>query len=226
MRKIPDFGTTAKMKPALILMLVLAAYVAPELKAQAADSVTLLLEEYAYNMLYVEGEDALKSQLEILLQKATQLHTVQPGPATLYLLARITYGYSTTQGVFGMSRSLRTTKNYLEQSLAVDEFAMRGKSKALLGYLYAGLPPWPVSFGDKTKGRKLLGEAMELDPMDMSTNYFFAAIYLREKDYLSARTQLRKAKALADNTSATPMLQNLLLREIDSNLAALDKRLP
>jgi len=176
-------------------------------------------------MLTIKNERELAAQLELLRAKAAAHKEANASAESFYLLARITYGSTFSQSPLGVRRSMRETKDLLEQGLAIDERMLHGNPKALLGYLYVGLPGWPISFGDRDKGLVLLEEAMQIDDKDMANNYFYVGKMLREKNYQAARDQLIYARELENPDSPAPAMQALLLREINSDLADIEKQL-
>ncbi len=93
----------------------------------------------------------------MLLAKANAFRDQSGSAESIYLLGRITYGYSGTQGVMATRRSFREAKELIELALTMDEKLANGNAKALLGYFYVGLPGWPLSFGDVDRGLEKSG---------------------------------------------------------------------
>ncbi|PCJ27471.1 MAG: hypothetical protein COA96_02940 [SAR86 cluster bacterium] len=228
MKHLKTLDSSTAGTRACILLFVLVVYLfLPVVAAssESTDTFEFLSEDYADAMLNIEDKSELKQRLGYLLEKATVLRDTSGSPESIYLLARITYGSSTNQSVFGVRRAMRVSKELIEQALKIDEELLSGTPKALLGYLYVGLPGWPMSFGDKDKGLELLKEAMAIDDQNMSNNYFFAGGLIREGNYEAARDQLIRARELADSNSSMVNMQALILREINSDLRNIEERL-
>jgi cytochrome c-type biogenesis protein CcmH/NrfG len=65
-----------------------------------------------------------------------------------------------------------------------------------LGVLYYRVPGFPVGFGDKTKARHLLEEAVKDAPDGLDANYFYGDFLLEQKEYSAAASVFKHALTL------------------------------
>jgi cytochrome c-type biogenesis protein CcmH/NrfG len=111
------------------------------------------------------------------------------------------------EGGLGALGLAKQAKADFEQSLKLDANAMQGSAYTSLGTLYAGVPGWPLGFGDDKKAEELLLKGLALDPAGIDSNYFYAQ-FLREegrsadarKHYEAAlQAPARPGRAIADS---------------------------
>jgi tetratricopeptide (TPR) repeat protein len=62
-----------------------------------------------------------------------------------------------------------------------------------LGVLYYRVPGFPIGFGDKTKARHLLEEAVKYAPDGLDANYFYGDFLLEQKEYAAAASVFKHA---------------------------------
>jgi Tfp pilus assembly protein PilF len=55
------------------------------------------------------------------------------------------------------------------------------------------VPGFPIGFGDHDKARKLLQEALKINPNGIDPNYFYADFLVKEGEYAAALPYLEKA---------------------------------
>jgi len=84
------------------------------------------------------------------------------------------------EGGLGALGLAKQAKADFEQSLKLDANAMQGSASTSLGTLYAGVPGWPLGFGDDKKAEEFLLKGLALDPAGIDSNYFYAK-FLREE---------------------------------------------
>ncbi len=65
-----------------------------------------------------------------------------------------------------------------------------------LGVLYSRVPGFPIAFGDKTKARELLQEAIKYAPDGLDANYFYGDFLYSEHEYPAAEQVFKHALAL------------------------------
>ena len=80
------------------------------------------------------------------------------------------------------------------------------------------MPGSPIGFGDKDKARRLLKEALALDPDGLDNNYFYGDFLLDQGDKAGARSYLLKALK-APHDPARPVWDAGRRREVRSLLA-------
>jgi|GEM_PF-6051964 len=218
-------ATQVRTLRVLLLICVMSIYLAPVVFADSVDTFTLLTESYADAMLHAADSAELESKLSVLLEEADSYRELNPGPEADYLYARILAGYATSQSVLRMPALIRDVRDEMETALKADPYLLDGTVQAYLGYLYLVAPGWPLSIGNSRKGKALLDGAMEVGAEKLGVNYFYAYTHAEDKDWPAMQAQLQQAKSLTNSESPTPMLQALLLREIDAALNNVARRL-
>jgi tetratricopeptide (TPR) repeat protein len=77
-----------------------------------------------------------------------------------------------------------------------DPFALDAGAPTSLGVLYYRVPAWPVGFGDKTKARQLLEEAIKNAPKGLDANYFYGDFLMEQHEYAEAQRVFKFALTL------------------------------
>jgi tetratricopeptide (TPR) repeat protein len=78
---------------------------------------------------------------------------------------------------------------------SIDPTVINGAVYTSLGSLYANVPGWPLSFGDKKKARTYLEKAISIAPNDIDSNYFYADFLAGQGEYASAAEYVKRALA-------------------------------
>lgn len=65
-----------------------------------------------------------------------------------------------------------------------------------LGVLYYRVPGFPIGFGDKTKARELLEEAVKYAPSGLDANYFYGDFLYNQHEYPAAEQVFKHALSL------------------------------
>jgi len=87
-------------------------------------------------------------------------------------------------------------REVLEEAEKVDPAAADAGAPTSLGVLYYRVPGFPVGFGDKTKARRLLQEAVTNAPNGLDANYFYGDFLFQQKEYPQATKVLQHALSL------------------------------
>ncbi|MDT8428322.1 MAG: hypothetical protein RQ757_06110 [Pseudomonadales bacterium] len=183
--------------------------------AQSLSPVDGFFEQYAEIQLLWSADADREGPLTQLLEQAEAYRDAHPGAAEAWVAtARIRFGYADTQGIVRGVRLMKTSRDELEHALTLDPAVRNGFAQAFLGYLYVGMPPWPLGFRDREKGVQLLEDALRINPDGMEINYYFAEYYGAEKDYGKALEHVERARAAADD--ALPQMRRYYLRSIDA----------
>ena len=103
--------------------------------------------------------------------------------------------YAGAKGGLGALSLAKESRRALEQAMDIDPDAMSGSAYTSLGTLYYSVPGWPVGFGDNDKAEELLRKALEIAPLDIDANYFYAEFMHDQKDFEKARTYYLKAQS-------------------------------
>ncbi|ULQ47250.1 tetratricopeptide repeat protein [Flagellatimonas centrodinii] len=77
----------------------------------------------------------------------------------------------------------------------LDPQALDGAIPASLGSLYANVPGWPISYGDKQKALVYLKQALAMAPDNIDALYFMGDLLRQQGDDAQARELLTKALA-------------------------------
>ncbi|MEX2129993.1 MAG: TRAP transporter TatT component family protein [Pseudohongiellaceae bacterium] len=205
-----------------VLLFILVIYLAPESLAQA-QSLSVpdqLIERYAEYHLTLTSDSELEQPLFLLLEEAQQYRDANPASAEAWAAtARIRFGYANTQGMVTGLDLIKESRQELEQAITLDASAQEGAALAFLGYLYAGMPPWPLGFGSSKKAAELLEAALKISDSSMANNYYYAVyLFAKTKRHEEATQRLLRAKASAAALPAQPHMQALRLRGIDELL--------
>ena len=146
------------------------------------------------------AEDKQPQQFDDMAAVAKQAHAIAvryPGRAEPLIWEGI--AVSEEAGLASMLHAMsyaKEAKKILEQADAISPAALDGGAPTCLGVLYYRVPGFPLGFGDTTRARELLKQAVALAPDGMDANYFYADYLMSEKDYAEAEKVLKHALAL------------------------------
>jgi tetratricopeptide (TPR) repeat protein len=126
------------------------------------------------------------------------------------------------EGGLGALGLAKKAKADFEQSLQLDADAMQGSAYTSLGTLYAGVPGWPLGFGDDKKAEEFLLKGLALDPAGIDNNYFYAQ-FLREQGRTAEARKYYEAALLAPPRPSRAIADSGRQAEIRAALAELDK---
>jgi tetratricopeptide (TPR) repeat protein len=134
--------------------------------------------------------DALSNQAALLVDK-------YPGRVE----PMIWYGIVTSEeaGMASMLHAMsyaKKAKRILENAYKIDSKALDAGAPTSLGVLYYRVPGFPIGFGDNSKARELLKQAVSLAPDGMDANYFYADFLMTQKEYAAADKVLKHALSL------------------------------
>jgi tetratricopeptide (TPR) repeat protein len=115
----------------------------------------------------------------------------------------------------------KKAKSDFERSLELDAVAMQGSANTSLGTLYAGVPGWPLSFGDPEKAEQFLLQGLALNPEGIDSNYFYAQ-YLRDHDRPEEAQKYYDTALLAPPRPGRSIADSGRQAEIRAALANLD----
>ncbi len=175
-------------------VLTAATLVSGSLMADKAD-VDALHSEFLHLKFGIKEGAEEKAEVARLHEEADKrLSAESADPEELIVRARIlAYHASVTGGMQGLAM-VKESKALLEKSIELDENAMDGYGRVLLGILYYRVPSWPVAFGDKKQARENLERAVEISPSGYESNYSLAEFLLKRKKFDEAKPLLEAAK--------------------------------
>ena len=102
--------------------------------------------------------------------------------------------YAGAKGGLSALKYAKQSKQDLEKAMEIDAAALQGSAYTSLGTLYYNVPGWPIAFGDDDKARKLLKQALEINPAGIDPNYFYGLFLMEEGEYEQAAKHLHKAE--------------------------------
>ena len=105
----------------ILLVICLPSTLISIVSAQPLDTFDSLVEQYAELMLGGYEQDGFEDQIESLIAKTIALRDLSGSPEVTYLVARMLYGYTETQGMLGVFRLLKESRDGLEKALAIDD---------------------------------------------------------------------------------------------------------
>ncbi len=191
--------------------------------AVSQDDYEIFVNKYAEIHMQFTTDDMREAPLVELLNDVESYLEKNVSSADAWIaLARVKFGYANTQGPIAGRRRLREVKENLETAIELDATGQNGYPQAFLGYLYAGVPSWPLSFGNAKTSRLYLDQALEIDSDSVENNYLKAVVLVADEDFETARRHIEIAESKLDSmTELSPAWQ--YRRE---NLVSLKNRLP
>jgi tetratricopeptide (TPR) repeat protein len=90
----------------------------------------------------------------------------------------------------------KRARDMLEKANQMDPAALDAGAPTSLGVLYYRVPGFPIGFGDKSKARHLLEQAVHIAPNGLDAWYFYGDFLYSQKDFAKAAEVLRHALAL------------------------------
>jgi len=90
----------------------------------------------------------------------------------------------------------KRARDILEQAEKADPVALDAGAPTSLGVLYYRVPSFPIAFGDKSKARQLLEEAVRNAPNGLDANYFSGDFLYEQHEYAQAEKVFQRALLL------------------------------
>ena len=175
---------------ALCAVLVLPAVAqSPDLNAAISD---LGHRWAAANYTTPQGQkDAAMKAVVTLAQKAAKNFPDKAEPLVWQSIALASAAQ--IEGGFSALSKARQARELLLQAEAINPKAVDGSIYTTLGSLYANVPGWPISYGNKSKAKAFLLKALSIDPTGIDANYFYADFLANQGDYAQSAAYLKKA---------------------------------
>lgn len=185
---------TRRSRFALTLSTLLAVSLPTTAWAGASEEVKAINDGWAHITYQMNGSSHQTVALDKLADQAAAVARRYPGQAEPLLWEGIVVSEQANRANFFHKLGLATSaKNLIAKAYAIDPRAANGGAAMSLGVLYYKVPGSPIGFGDKDKARRLLREALALDPNGLDANYFYGDYLLDQGDKASARNFLLKA---------------------------------
>lgn len=177
----------------LILIGAGAQIFAAQASAEFSDDLRGITQQWA-SARYEAGGDERKVKLREVIKSVDEFVLKYPDQADSHLWAGVVRcSLAEIESKLTALGLVKECRAKLEQALAIDPNAEDGYAYGVLGTLYARVPGWPVSFGDKKKADELLLKGVTVAPAGMNTNYFYAKFLYDQGDLTRARQYCERA---------------------------------
>jgi len=207
----------------IMLRATLAAALAVALPAAAlagmTEDVKAVNDGWAHIAYEVKGSSTQTKALDKLAKDAATTVARYPGKAEPLLWQGIVVSEQANRAnIFHKLGLAGRARDLIAKAYAIDPKAADGGAAMSLGVLYYKVPGSPIGFGDKDKAKKLLKEALALDPNGLDANYFYGDYLLDQGDKAGARSYFQKALK-APHDPSRPAWDAGRRREVQAGLA-------
>lgn len=162
--------------------------------AGMAEDVKTVNDGWAHISYEVRGSSHQTVALDQLARRAATVVSHYPGQAEPLLWQGIVLSEQANRANIFHKLSLATrARDVLARAYAINPRAANGGTAMSLAVLYYKVPGSPMAWGDKDKARKLLREAIAIDPDGLDSNYFMGDFLIDQGQPAVARTYLLKA---------------------------------
>ncbi|MDE1917160.1 MAG: hypothetical protein KGJ57_16200 [Sphingomonadales bacterium] len=159
-----------------------------------AAQVKSINDGWAHITYEMKGSSHQTVALAQLDQRAADLVAHNPGRAEPLLWEGIVVSEEANRANIFHKLSLATrAKDLIEQAYRIDPRAGHGGAAMSLGVLYYKVPGSPFGFGDDRLAKRLLLEALGMDPGGLDANYFWGDFLYDQGDKAGARAALERA---------------------------------
>ena len=173
----------------------------------AAENPTLNAEilrlslEWEHVKFEVDNRDEQEKQMAVIAEHAADIaQRYQGRPEAIIWVGIITSEQasmaSENSSPFKALGFAKRARNILENVEKIDPRAVDAGAPASLGVLYYRVPGFPIGFGDKSKARHYLGEAITNAPNGLDANYFYGDFLFEQHEYPEAVKVLEHALTL------------------------------
>jgi tetratricopeptide (TPR) repeat protein len=187
--------------------------------AGMTEDVKAVNDSWAHITYEIRGSSTQTKALDKLEKDAAALVARYPGKAEPLLWQGIvTSEQANRANIFHKLGLATQARDILARAYSIDPKSARGGTAMSLGVLYYKVPGSPIGFGDDAKAKKLLKEALALDPNGLDANYFYGDYLLDQGDKAGARSYLERALK-APHDPARPAWDAGRRREVQALLA-------
>jgi tetratricopeptide (TPR) repeat protein len=157
--------------------------------------------EWEHVKFQVDNRDEQEKQMAVIAQHAANIEQqFQNAPEAVIWVGIITSEQASMASENGSPiKALmyaRRARDILEKVEKIDPVAVDAGAPTSLGVLYYRVPAFPLGFGDKSKARHLLQEAVKNAPNGLDANYFYADFLYEQHEYAEAVKVLKRALTL------------------------------
>ena len=186
------------MKQRITLAAALAAILAAAIPSAAfagmPEDVKAINDGWARITYQMNGSSHQTVALDQLARAASLTVAHYPNQAEPLLWQGIVVSEQANRANFFHKLGLATrARDIIARAYALNPRAGNGGAAMSLGVLYYKVPGSPIGFGDKARARRLLREALAIDPDGLDANYFYGDFLLSQGDKPGARSFLQKA---------------------------------
>lgn len=183
-------GKTRLTLAAALLALTVPAHAAGSM----SDDVKGINDSWAHITYEVKGSSTQTKALDKLADRAAAVVAKYPGQAAPLLWQGIVVSEQANRANIFHKLSLATkARDIIAKAYAIDPKVADGGAAMSLGVLYHKVPGSPIAFGDDAKAKRLLREALALDPEGLDANYFYGDFLYDQGDKAGAKSYLQKA---------------------------------
>ena len=185
----------SRLSPLALAASVLLAFAAPAIAADSmSQEVKAINDNWAHIAYEVKGSSTQTKALDKLAQQAALIVQKYPGKAEPLVWQGIVTSEQANRANFFHKLGLATkARDILAKAYSINPKAEDGGAAMSLGVLYYKVPGSPIGFGDDQKAKKLLKEALAVDPNGLDANYFYGDFLLDQGDKAGAKSYLQKA---------------------------------
>ena len=193
-------------------------FATPALAVTMAQDVKAINDGWAHIAYEVRGSSTQTRALDRLASQAAALVARYPKQAEPLLWQGIVVSEQANRANFLHKLGLATrARDLIARAYAINPRAANGGAAMSLGVLYYKVPGSPIGFGDDARARRLLREALALDPAGLDANYFYGDFLHDQGDEAGARSYLQKALR-APHDPARPVWDAGRRREVQALL--------
>ena len=163
--------------------------------------IKLLSRDWEHVKLQVDNRDEQEKQMAVLAQHAADIAQRYQGSTE----ATIWVGIITSEQASMASENgspikalglAKRARDILEKAEKIDPVTLDAAAPTSLGVLYYRVPEFPLGFGDKSKARHYLQEAITNAPNGLDANYFYGDFLYEQHEYPEAIKVLKRALTL------------------------------
>lgn len=201
------------------LLLALAPVAAQAAPPTMTADVRAINDGWAHVAYEMNGSSHQAQALARLDQQAAAVVARYPGQAEPLLWEGIVVSEEANRAnIFHQLGLAYRARDLIARAYAINPRVADGGAAMSLGVLYFKVPGSPIGFGDTTRARQLLQQALALDPNGMDANYFWGDFLYSQGDNGGARAALEKALR-APHDPSRPVWDAGRRREVQALLA-------